>query len=183
MKNVKSQKKSPEIIIRGGGDIATGTILRLHRVGFKVLVLETAQPTAIRRTVSFSEAVTFNECEVEGSRARLIENISQCSELWQKNEIPVLVDPEMRCLENLSDVILVDAILAKKGGLYKTLSSLSYSIALGPGFSAGEDVDAVIETCRGHNLGRIIRTGKALANTGLPGEIGGFQQREFCTPP
>ena len=173
----------PQVIIRGGGDIATATIMRLHRGGFRVLVLETARPTAIRRSVAFSEAVFNGTCEVEGDSATLVHSLSDCVDVWDKGHIPVLVDPQMNCLAECENVILIDAILAKKGGYYKDLPPVTYSIALGPGFVAGRDVDAVIETCRGHNLGRIIYDGAALANTGLPGVIGGFSAERVIYAP
>lgn len=178
-----TQSQLPLIIIRGGGDIATGTILRLHRVGFRVLVLETARPTAIRRTVAFSEAVFAGSCVVEGTRAVLVQSLSECGSIWGNGEIPILIDPQMECLKFCGGVVLIDAILAKKGGNYTNISEVAFSIALGPGFIASQDVDVVIETCRGHNLGRIIRDGEALANTGLPGDICGFSRERVLYAP
>ncbi|WP_028585830.1 selenium-dependent molybdenum cofactor biosynthesis protein YqeB [Desulfogranum mediterraneum] len=161
------------VVVRGGGDIASGTIHRLHRCGFRLLVLESARPTAIRRSVAFSEAVSQGEATVEGVRAVLITKLSQAGELWAQGEIPLLVDPQAHCLAELYPDALVDAILAKKNrGSHRAMAAVT--IGLGPGFSAGEEVDAVIETARGHDLGRVILQGPASANSGIPGEINGF---------
>lgn len=161
------------IIVRGAGDIATGTICRLHRCGFKLLVLETAQPTAIRRRVSLSEAVYEGQQSVEGVRATLISSLDACQEQWQQGSIPLLIDPQMQCLAKARPKVLIDAIIAKKN--YGTaLNMAAITIALGPGFCAGIDVQAVIETARGHDLGRVLYQGYARANTGIPGNINGF---------
>lgn len=173
----------PQVIVRGGGDIATATIMRLHRVGFSVLVLETEKPTAIRRTVAFSEAVFTGSVTIEGVTARRVQNITACSKTWTAGEIPILIDPSMDCLEGLDSVIMVDAILAKKGRAYTSFPQISYSIGLGPGFIAPEGVNAVIETARGHNLGRIYYSGQALANTGIPGEIAGKAKERVVYSP
>lgn len=183
IKEDKTIQVQPQVIIRGGGDIATGTIMRLHRVGIRVLVLEIARPTAIRRTVSFSEAVFAGTCCVEGETAVLVDSVAECAEVWDKGHIPVLIDPQMDCLVSCGPVVLIDAILAKKGKAYRTLPSVSFSIALGPGFVAGKDVDVVIETCRGHNLGRVIEQGEAHANTGVPGDICGFSKERVLYAP
>lgn len=160
------------VIIRGGGDIASGTIHCLHNVGFKVLVLETQNPTSIRRQVSFSEAVYNGETTVENVKARKINHSSEAESLWEEGQIPVLVDPLCSSLQKFSCDVLVDAILAKKNlGTNRKMAPIT--IALGPAFEAGVDVDLVIETNRGHNLGRIIYSGFAEPNTGVPGEIGG----------
>lgn len=167
--------KSPLIIVRGGGDIATGTICRLHSCGFRVLVLEVADPTAIRRTVSISEAVRLGAHTVEDVRAERIDRVDQCDTAWQKHVVPVLVDPAADCLSRLAQPIdcVVDAILAKRN-LGTTRNMAPITIALGPGFIAGRDVHAVIETNRGHDLGRIHYQGSTTADTGIPGEILGF---------
>lgn len=161
------------IIVRGGGDLATGTIHRLWSAGFPVLVLETEHPAAIRRQVSVCEAVYDGETVVEGMRAVRIEKPDEAMEVIRSGDVPVLVDPEGKAIGYFRPGIVVDAIIAKKNmGTYKDMAPLT--IALGPGFVAGKDVDVVIETKRGHNLGRVIRSGSALPNTGIPGMIGGF---------
>lgn len=166
-------KKSGLIIVRGAGDLATGTIHRLKKSRFRLLVLETDHPAAIRRQVALSEAVYSGSACVEGVEAIRVENEQQMSEAWKNNKVPVLVDPEGKCIASLQPKVVVDAILAKRNlGTNRKMAPLT--IALGPGFTAGEDVDVVIETKRGHNLGRVIREGCAYPNTGIPGIIGGY---------
>lgn len=166
-------KKDALILVRGGGDLATGTIHRLWSAGLRVLVLEAEHPAAIRRQVSLCEAVYEGETTVEGLRAVHIETLEQAEAVWAENAVPVLTDPEGRCIAQAKPEVVVDAILAKKN-LGTTRSMAPLTIALGPGFIAGEDVDAVVETKRGHRLGRIIREGTAIPNTGIPGIIGGY---------
>lgn len=166
-------KKSDLIIVRGAGDLATGTIHRLKKSGFHLLVLETDHPAAIRRQVALSEAVYSGSACVENVEAVRIENTGQLHQAWDEEKVPVLVDPEGESIRLLKPKVVVDAILAKKNlGTKKDMAPLT--IGLGPGFTAGEDVDVVIETKRGHNLGRIIRQGSAYPNTGIPGIIGGY---------
>ncbi len=166
-------KKSDLIIVRGAGDLATGTIHRLRKSGFRLLVLETDHPAAIRRQVALSEAVYSGNACVEGVEAVRVENEQQMSEAWRNGKVPVMVDPEGKCIASLQPEVVVDAILAKRNlGTSRKMAPLT--IALGPGFTAGEDVDVVIETKRGHNLGRVIHEGCAYPNTGIPGIIGGY---------
>lgn len=166
-------KKSDLIIVRGAGDLATGTIHRLKKSRFRLLVLETDHPAAIRRQVALSEAVYSGSTCVEGVEAVCVEDEKQMSEAWKNGKVPVLVDPEGKCIASLQPKVVVDAILAKRNlGTNRKMAPLT--IALGPGFTAGEDVDVVIETKRGHNLGRVIREGCAYPNTGIPGIIGGY---------
>ena len=161
------------VIVRGGGDIATGTIHTLWYAGFKVLVLETGNPAAIRRQVSVCEAVYEGTATVEGMEAVLISTKEQMESVWEQGKVPVAVDPYGEWISKLSPLVVVDCILAKKNfGTRKDMAEVT--IGLGPGFCAGKDVDFVIETMRGHNLGRIIDKGSAFPNTGVPGMIGGF---------
>ncbi|MCH3988257.1 MAG: EF2563 family selenium-dependent molybdenum hydroxylase system protein [Lachnospiraceae bacterium] len=161
------------IIVRGGGDIATGTIHRLHQAGFRELVLETEHPAAIRRQVALSEAVYDGAAVVEGVKAVRLDTLSQMDQVIRDGNVPLIVDPEGKTIRELKPVVVVDAILAKKN-LGTTRGMAPLTVGLGPGFTAGSDVDVVIETMRGHNLGRIIRGGSALPNTGIPGNIGGY---------
>lgn len=170
------------IVVRGGGDIATGTICRLHRCGFKVLILEISQPMAIRRSVSFAEAVYTGSQSVEGITAECAENIHHCADIWLKNHIAMLVDPHAECLQFLTPLAVIDAVLAKRN-LGTTRDMAPITVALGPGFSAGDDVDAVIETARGHNLGRVIYNGCALTNTGIPGSVAGYSTERVIYAP
>ena len=166
-------KKDALIIVRGGGDLATGTIHRLWSAGLRVLVLETTKPAAIRRQVALCEAVYEGETTVEGLRAVRIETLEQAQSVWAQSAVPVLIDPEGACIARVKPDVVVDAILAKRNlGTRRNMAPLT--IALGPGFVAGQDVDAVVETKRGHRLGRIIREGSAIPKTGIPGVIGGY---------
>ena len=163
------------IICRGGGDLATGIVHRLFRAGFPVLVLETDSPAAIRRQVSFSEAVYDGTATVEGVTAERIASANRATvnHVLEEGRVPLLVDPEGSSIPLLKPDIVVDAIIAKKNlGTAKEMAPLV--IGVGPGFTAGEDVDLVVESMRGHNLARIFTTGSALPNTGIPGNIGGF---------
>lgn len=163
------------VVVRGGGDIATGTIQKLYRSGFKVLVLEIDKPTAIRRNVSFSDAVYNGNTVVEGIKAALVKNEYEINNNWENGVIPIAIDSSGELINKIKPNIVIDAILAKKNmGTCKKMAPIT--IALGPGFKAGEDVDVVIETMRGHNLGRLIFEGSAIENTGVPGEIGGYSK-------
>lgn len=184
MSKSNADMNSDLIIIRGGGDIASGTIARLFLCGYKVLVLETEQPTAIRRTVSFSDAVYDSKKTVEGVSAERVHSLLDCSAVWGRGRVPLLVDPQCCVLDEVTPSVLIDAILAKRNcGITKDMAD--FTIGLGPGFVAGEDVDVVIETSRGHNLGRVITTGPASLNTGIPGVIAGVSKerviRATCT--
>lgn len=161
------------IIVRGGGDLATGTIYKLKKSGFPVLILEVPNPSAIRRNVAFCEAVYQGTQTVEDMTCYRAESLQQAEELLMEEKLAVLVDPVGGSIPRLKPIAVVDAILAKKN-LGTDRSMAPITVALGPGFTAGKDVDAVIETKRGHNLGRVLWTGSAAPNTGIPGVIGGF---------
>lgn len=170
------------VIVRGGGDIASGTIQKLHRAGFQVLVLEIDKPTTIRRKAAFSEAVYHGVTEVEGIRAVLVSSKEEILKAWQQGEIPLAVDPKGEFLDVIQPIALVDAILAKKN-LGTTKKMAPITVALGPGFKAGLDAHIVIETMRGHDLGRLIFEGYAKKNTGAPGIIGGYDiERVIYSP-
>lgn len=161
------------IVIRGAGDISTGTIHRLFRAGFPVLVLEAERPSAIRRKVAFSEAVYDGAATVEGVTATRIDDVSQIDAVLDRSEVPLLVDPSGESIRALRPAAVVDAILAKRN-LGTSMDMAPLTVALGPGFEAGRDVHYVVETMRGHDLGRVIASGSAAANTGIPGNIGGY---------
>lgn len=170
------------IILRGGGDLATGVAQKLFRVGFPLLILETARPTAIRRSVALCEAVYEGVYQVEDMTCMRIAQVDDREACWAAGQIPLLVDPEARSIHALRPFAVVDAILAKRNlGTARAMAPIT--VALGPGFTAGEDVDAVIETMRGHDLGRLILRGEALPNTGVPGEIGGQSARRVLHAP
>ena len=170
------------VIVRGGGDIATGTIYKLYECGFKVLILETANPSAIRRNVAFSEAVYNGTQTVEGLTCTLAKTLEEAVSLLEEGKLAMLIDPVGECIGQLRPMAVVDGILAKKNlGTHKTMAPIT--VALGPGFTAGEDVDAVIETMRGHSLGRVIYEGEAIKNTGIPGVIAGFSKERVLHSP
>ena len=161
------------IIVRGGGDIASGAIEKLHRCGFNVLILEIEKPSAIRRAVCYGEAVYEGEMLVENIKSKRITYLSEMENLFVERIIPVLIDPDGKSINELKPMAVIDGILAKKNmGTNKNMAPVT--IALGPGFSAGKNVDIVIETARGHDLGRLILDGVAAENTGIPGNIGGY---------
>lgn len=170
------------VVIRGAGDIATGIALRLYHAGFQVMMLDIAQPTAIRRTVAFAQAMFDGKACVEGVTACLAADINEAFEAINRGEIPLLIDEDAHCLEQLKPRFLVDAILAKQNlGTHRNMAPIT--VALGPGFNAGEDCDAVIETNRGHHLGRVIYRGYTHPNTGIPGNIGGHTARRVIRAP
>lgn len=173
---------SAVVLVRGAGDLATGTILRLHNCGFRVLAVECARPSAIRRRAAFCEAVFDGAATVEGVTARLIDRIEQADTVWNAGEIPLIVDETASCAAACAPAVLVDAILAKRN-LGTTRDMAPITIGLGPGFTAGGDVDAVVETMRGHRLGRVIYEGAALPNTGVPGSIAGFAAERVIHAP
>ncbi|MGL5616521.1 MAG: selenium-dependent molybdenum cofactor biosynthesis protein YqeB [Sarcina sp.] len=160
------------IIFRGGGDIATGSIQKVKRAGFNVLVLEVEKPSSIRRYVSLSEAIYDGRTIVEDIEAVKANNLDEVKEIIKNNKIAIMVDPKGESIKELKPLAVIDAILAKRNlGTDKTMAPIT--IGLGPGFEAGVNVDIVIETMRGHNLGRLLFEGKPLDNTGVPGEIAG----------
>jgi xanthine dehydrogenase accessory factor len=162
------------ILIRGGGELASGVVHRLYRSHFKICMTEISHPLAVRREVAFSEAIYEGEKEVEGVRAELISKPGEMESLWKKGAIPILVDPDAKKTRNfLKPDVLVDAIIAKKN-LGTQINDAPLVIGLGPGFTAGQDVHIVVETNRGHGLGRMILSGTAEPDTGIPGEIGGY---------
>lgn len=167
-----SERSRGTVIVRGTGDLATAVIIRLRNAGYSVLGLDLERPTQIRRNVSFAEAMYEKESTVGGVTARRIERASERFQVWYEGMIPVLADETLSCLDEVRPLVIVDAIIAKKNlGTFRHMAPLT--IALGPGFEAGVDVDVVIETNRGHELAKIIRKGAACADTGVPGIIAG----------
>ena len=170
------------ILIRGAGDIASGIALRLYRAGFSVVMTDIEKPTAIRRTVAFSDAVVHGETHVEEVIARRAETPKQAMEILEKGMIPVLPDPEGASIAMLRPDAVVDAILAKRN-LGTRMTDAPIVVGIGPGFTVGEDCHAVVETMRGHTLGRVYYEGSALPNTGIPGLIGGFSGERVLRAP
>ncbi|MGL5634146.1 MAG: selenium-dependent molybdenum cofactor biosynthesis protein YqeB [Sarcina sp.] len=163
------------VIVRGGGDIATGVIQKLKRAGFNVVVLESSKPSSIRRNVCLSEAIYNGEAKVEDIKAIRVNDINHVNDVLNHGDIAMLVDETGECIKYLRGIAVIDAILAKKNiGTNRAMAPIT--IGLGPGFEAGEDVDIVVETMRGHNLGRLIFNGFAKENTGVPGAIAGVAE-------
>ncbi len=170
------------VAIRGGGDIATGIAAKLHNCGFRVLVLEIKNPLVIRRSVAFAEAIFDGETTVEGIKGTRVEGIENIIAAWKRREIPVIVDEQCHIIKSMDIKVLVDGIMAKKNlGTNRSMAALT--IGIGPGFEAGIDVDVVIETQRGHDLGRLIWSGKATPNTGIPGIIMGYSRERVVKAP
>jgi len=160
------------VVIRSGGDIATGVIQKFYRSGFKLLVLETEEPTAVRRSVALCEAVYAGRATVEDVSCERIPTLSEIDRCYEQGVVPLMVDPRGESISCLKPAAVIDAILAKRNlGTHRGMAPIT--IGLGPGFNAGDDVHAVIETMRGHDLGRLILQGRAQPDTGIPGEVGG----------
>lgn len=170
------------IIVRGGGDMATAVVHRLWRAGMNVLVLECERPSAIRRQVAISEAVYEGTAMVEGMTAQRIDRAEDACAVIRSGMIPVLVDPRGESISALKPEVVIDAMIAKRNlGTHIEMAPLT--VALGPGFCAGVDVHAVVETMRGHNLGRVIANGFAAPNTGVPGNISGYAAERVIHAP
>ena len=163
------------ILIRGAGEMATEVAHRLASCHFKICMTETSNPQAVRREVAFSEAIFDSEKEVEGITAKRVESADHISEVWKEGKIPILIDPEAKVKDFLKPDVLIDATLAKKN-LGTEITDALLVIGLGPGFHAGNNVHLVIETNRGHNLGRIISNGEGEPNTGIRGSIAGYTE-------
>lgn len=170
------------VLIRGAGDLASGIALRLYRSGMEVAMTDIAAPTAIRRTVAFSQAIVTGEWTVEDVTAVRCETAAEGERLIVTGRIPVYVDPECRIRYELRPDALVDAILAKRN-LGTAIQDAPVVIGVGPGFTAGVDCHAAVETMRGHTLGRVIYEGSPLPNTNIPGLIGGFAGERVLRAP
>ena len=164
-----------KVVIRGGGDLATGVAEVLYQSGFKILILDIEKPSSIRRSVCFSEAIYDGIIQVENIICKKVENENEIEKCWSEKIIPIMVDEKGEIIKKIKPDVVVDSIIAKKN-LGTTRDMAPITIALGDGFEAGKDVDIVIETMRGHNLGRIITSGRAMKNTGIPGEIKGVSK-------
>ena len=164
-----------KVVIRGGGDLATGVAEVLYQSGFKILILDIEKPSSIRRSVCFSEAIYDGVTKVENIICKKVENENEIEKCWSEKIIPIMVDEKGEIIKKIKPDVVVDSIIAKKN-LGTTKEMAPITVALGDGFEAGKDVDIVIETMRGHNLGRIITSGRAMKNTGIPGEIKGVSK-------
>lgn len=172
----------PIAIVKGGGDLGTGVAYRLWRAGFRVLCTDLAQPLVIRRSVAFASALYDARITVDGAMAARIMYVDEAVYMWQRYSIPVIADPHGRSVAALQPEVVVDAIMAKRN-TGTTISDAPVVVACGPGFVAGTDCHAVIETQRGHYLGRVISAGSAAQNTGVPGNVGGADEQRVVRAP
>lgn len=170
------------VCIKGAGDLASGIAVRLHRSRFDIVMTDLPVPTAVRRTVAFSEAIRLGTTAVEDVKAKRAESIEEVRECLAKGIIPVMPDPEAKIIQVLKPEVVVDAVMAKRNTGTR-IDDAPLVIGVGPGFTAGVDCHAVVETQRGHNLGRAIWKGSAAPNTGVPGNIGGQTIRRLIKAP
>lgn len=170
------------VLIRGAGDLASGIALRLHHAHYQIVMTDLPKPTAIRRTVCFSQALLFGTATVEDVTARRAENAKEALAIVAKGDIAVLADPEAKSKNALLPDALVDAILAKRN-LGTAITDAPLVIGVGPGFTAGVDCHVCVETMRGHTLGRVITEGSPIPNTNIPGLIGGFAGERVLRAP
>ncbi len=174
--------KKPLALIRGGGDLGTGVALRLQRAGWRVIITELSQPLVIRRTVALASAIYDGSIEVEGTIGERVVVAGEADRVWQADRIPVLVDPDRTAAISLRPIVLIDAIMAKVN-TGTQMANAPIVIALGPGFTAGVDCHAVIETQRGHHLGRVYYQGSAQPDSGTPGNVGGQDAQRVVRAP
>jgi len=162
--------------------MATAVAHTLWRAHFRVWMTEIPQPMAVRREVSFCEAIYEGEKKVEGVVAKYIQTTDEINDTWTEGMIPLLIDPEAKSRKVFKPHVLVDAIMAKKN-LGTKITDALLVIGLGPGFTAGRDVHVIIETQRGHDLARLMWEGEAEPNTGIPGEILGYSEERVLRTP
>ncbi|WP_195989245.1 selenium-dependent molybdenum cofactor biosynthesis protein YqeB [Clostridium sp. D53t1_180928_C8] len=166
------------VVIKGAGDLATGIAYRLKKSGFDVIMTEIDKPTTVRRTVAFSQAIFDNEVEIEGIKGIKVRNINEIYDQIKKNNIPIIIDEKADIIKELKPEVVVDSIIAKKN-LGTSIKDAPIVIGVGPGFEAKVDCHLVVETKRGHYLGKVIEHGTAIPNTGVPGNIGGYTKERI----
>jgi xanthine dehydrogenase accessory factor len=182
IEHVFGAPKNVLVAVKGAGDLATGVMHRLKRAGFAVMATELAHPTVLRRTVAFAEAIALGQMTVEGIIAQRANSIVDIRVILENNFVPIIVDPDGIALKKMQPDVLVEATLSKyNSGI--NMNDAPIVIALGPGYEAGMDTHAVIETNRGHNLGRVYLKGSAEPNTGVPGTIGGYAGERLLRAP
>ena len=170
------------ILIRGAGEMASGVAHRLYQCHFKIAITEVEEPTAVRRTLAFAEAVYEGNQTIEGVKAVRVENYEEAQRIWTASAIPLFVDPKAKVREILQPDVLIDGIMAKKNS-DTAMTDARLVIGIGPGFTAGENVHAVIESNRGYHLGRVLWQGQAEPDTGVPSSVGGqTEARVFRAP-
>lgn len=179
---MKKKLTGPIVLVRGAGEQASGVGWALAKAGFRVVMTEVEQPLMVRWPVCFGTAVGEGQWQVEELTSRRVVSLKECPTIWGNGEIPVLVDPDLENLESLQPTVLVDGIMAKRN-IGTQLQMAPLTIGLGPGFTAGKDVHRVIETNRGHDLGRILVSGTAEPNTGIPGNIAGYNRERVIYSP
>jgi len=173
---------TPYILIRGGGDLASGVALRLQHVGLRVLIVEMPQPLCVRRSVSFAQAVYAQQVKIEDVSGLLIKSSSEIKSVWGQGAIPVLVDPDLEIMSRFQPLVLVDARMRKRY-IQQDLQAAQMVIGLGPGFRVGENCHAAIETNRGHFLGRVYWEGEPEADTGVPGKVQSYTRERVLHAP
>lgn len=166
------------ILIKGAGDLATGIAYRLNKSGFDIVMTEIDKPTTVRRTVAFSQAVFDNEILIEGIKGVKVNNINEIYKEINQGNIPIIIDEKAEIIKELKPDVVVDAIIAKKN-LGTSIEDAPIVIGVGPGFEAKVDCHLVVETKRGHYLGKVIEEGSAIPNTGVPGNIGGYTKERI----
>ncbi len=175
-------KKDITVLIKGAGEMASGIAWRLHQCRFRVVMTEVAEPIAVRRAVSFCEVIYDGNKEVEGVEAILAKGVEEIHGAWEQRRLPVVIDPEMKMKEKIHPDVLLEATLSKHNtGIRITDAPLV--VALGPGYEAGQDAHFVVETNRGHHLGRVFTKGPAEPNTGVPGEMAGVTYERVLRAP
>lgn len=170
------------ILIKGAGDLATGIAYRLKKSGYKIVMTDLKQPTVIRHTVAFATAVYEGTAQVEDEKAILCSTKEEIEQTLEEGHIAVIVDEKAQCTAYLKPDVVVDAIIAKKN-VGTHLTDAKKVIAVGPGFTVGKDCHYIIESKRGHDLGRVLTTGSAAPNTGSPGNIGGYTDERIVRAP
>ena len=173
---------TPYVLIWGGGDLATGAAMRLHHAGIRLLIVETAQPLAVRRSVAFGQAVYDGKIQIEKIKGILIKSPDEMREIWSESSIPVIIDPELTIIRTHPPLVLVDARLKKKD-IPSRMMDADLVIGLGPGFIAGDNCHAAIETNRGHFLGRVFWEGSTEADTGVPGVVQAYARERVLFAP
>ena len=166
------------VLIKGAGDLATGIAYRLKKSGFDIVMTEIHKPTTVRRTVAFSQAVFDNEIVIEGIKGIKVNSINEIYEEISQGNIPIIIDEKAEIIKELRPDVVVDSIIAKKN-LGTSIEDAPIVIGVGPGFEAKVDCHLVVETKRGHYLGKVIEEGSAIPNTGVPGNIGGYTKERI----
>lgn len=171
-----------KILVRGGGDLASGVIARVYRAGWQVLVTELPKPLSVRRTVSFSQAVYSGEISIEGIVGQYARDFDECQVVFHKKHVAVMVDPSAACIANYQPDIIIDGRMLKHQS-HQSFMSADLFIGLGPGFTAGQDCHAVIETKRGPKLGRVIWRGTADPDSGIPESVNNYRVERVIRAP